>query len=160
LFALLGVWHNALRKLPARTGDLFLMMATPVAYFVALYAVTKSQYEQWHGLMAVGLGAVYAGFGAVQLLRNPAGKLAVLTLGGIAASFLTSAIPVQLTGHWIAIAWAAESLLLVELGLKFREAKLRWAGFALLCVVQLILFTYTARTLDNPRSFSTRLTDV
>jgi len=160
LFALLGVWHNALRRLPARPGDLFLMMATPVAYFVALYAVTKSQYEQWHGPMAVGLGAVYAAFGAVQLLRNPAGNLAVLTLGGIAASFLTVAIPLQLTGHWIAIAWAAESLLLVELGFKFREAKLRWAGFALLCVVQLILFTYTARTLDNPRSFSTRLTDV
>ncbi|MBL8851529.1 MAG: DUF2339 domain-containing protein [Planctomycetaceae bacterium] len=156
LFALLGVWHNSLRRLPAQPGDLFLMLATPVVYFVALYAVTKSQYESWHGLMAVGLGAVYVGFAALQMARNPAGKLAVLSLAGVAASFLTVAIPLQLTGHWIAIAWAAESLLLVELGFKFQQPKLRWAGFGLLCVVQLILFSYTAETFDSPRTFNTR----
>ena len=156
LFALLGVWHNALRRLPARPGDLFLMLATPIVYFIALYAVTKDQYEAWHGLMAVGLAAVYVGLGSLQLARNPAGKLTVLALGGIAASFVTVAVPLQLTGHWIAIAWAAESLLLVELGLRFEQPKLRWAGFGLLLVVQLILFSYAGETIDNPRRFSTR----
>lgn len=160
LFALLGVWHNALRRLPARGGDLFLMLATPVVYFIALYAVTKSRFEAWHGLMAVGLAAVYVGLAALQLQRNPSGKLAVLTLGGIAASFVTVAVPLQLTGHWIAIAWAAESLLLVELGLKFKQPKLRWAGFGLLLVVQVILASYIGETVDNPRQFSTRFLTV
>lgn len=160
LFALLGVWHNALRRLPARGGDLFLMMATPIVYFIALYAVTKDQFETWHGLMAVGLAAVYVALGAVHLKRNPAGKMTVLALGGIAASFITVAVPLQLTGHWIAIAWAAESLLLVELGLKFEQPKLRWAGFGLLCVVQLILFSYAAKTVDSPDTFSTRFLSV
>lgn len=160
LFALLGVWHTVLRKLPTRPGDLFLMLATPVVYFAALYAVTKAQYASWHGLMAVGLGAVYVAFAGLQLARNPAGRLAVLTHGGIAASFMTVAIPLQFTGHWIAIAWAAESLLLVELGLKFREPKLRLAGFALLCAVQLILCAYTIETVENPRTFSTRFTQI
>ncbi|MFO1096374.1 MAG: DUF2339 domain-containing protein [Planctomycetaceae bacterium] len=157
LFALLGVWHNALRRLPARGGDLFLMMATPIVYFIALYAVTKDRFETWHGLMAVGLAAIYVALGAVHLKRNPAGKLTILALGGIAASFITVAAPLQLTGHWIAIAWAAESLLLVELGLKFEQPKLRWAGFGLLFVVQLILVSYTLRTIDHPQAFSTRL---
>lgn len=160
LFALLGVWHNAWRRLPARPGDLFLMLATPVAYFIALYAVTKEDYERWHGLMAVGLGGVYLGLAALQQARHPAGRLAVLALGGVAASFLTVAIPLQWTGHWIAVAWAAESLLLVELGLRFRESKLRWAGFGLLLVVQLILCSYAVETLENPHSFSTRFTQI
>lgn len=156
LFALLGVWHNTLRRLPARPGDFFLMLATPVVYFAALYGVTKADFSGWHGLMAVGLAGAYLALALFQLQRNPAGKMVIVCLAGVAASFLTIAIPLQLTGHWIAIAWAAEALLLVELGLRFGQPKLRWAGFGLLIVVQLILAFYSSQTFADPGSFQTR----
>ncbi|REJ83290.1 MAG: DUF2339 domain-containing protein [Planctomycetota bacterium] len=156
LFALLGVWHNTLKRLPAKPGDFVLMLATPVVYFIALYGVTKSDFSAWHGLMAVGLAGSYLGLAMLQLSRNPSGKPVIVCLAGIAASFLTVAIPLQLTGHWIAIAWAAESLLLVELGLRFGQPKLQWAGFGLLAVVQLILVFYSVQTFDHPGSFQTR----
>ena len=111
LFALLGVWHNALRKQKAVPGDFFLMLATPVLYFIAVYAVTKDQYQAWHGVMAVALAGSYLGLAALQMRRNPASKNVVVALAGVAATFLTVAVPLQLTGHWIAIAWALESLL-------------------------------------------------
>jgi hypothetical protein len=158
LFALLAVWYNVLRRKPADPGDFFLILATPVAYFIGLYGVTKADFSWLHGVMAIGLAGVYLGLGVFSLSRNPAGKNVVLALGGIAASFLTIAAPLQLTGHWIAIAWAAESLLLVELGLRFQQPKLRYAGFGLLVVVQIILFQYTVETLDSPRRFDTRFT--
>lgn len=156
LFALLGVWHNTLRRLPARPSDFFLMLATPIVYFAALYGVTKADFSAWQGLMAVGLAGTYLGLAVFQLERNPAGKMVIVCLAGIAASFLTIAIPLQLTGHWIAIAWAAEALLLVELGLRFGQEKLRWAGFGLLIVVQLILVFYSGETFAHPDSFQTR----
>ena len=158
LFALIAVWYNVLRRKPADPGDFFLILATPVLYFAGLYGVTSEKYFFLHGVMALGLAGVYLGLGVLSLSRNPAGKNVVVSLGGIAASFLTLAVPLQLTGHWIAVAWAMESLLLVELGLRFGQPKLRYAGFGLLVVVQVILFQYVGETLDNPRQFDTRFT--
>lgn len=159
LFALLGIWHNVLRRTPADPADYLLILATPVAYFVGLYAVTSDEYAFLHGVLAVGLAGIYLVLAFLSLSRNPAGRPLIVALGGIAASFLTIAIPLQLTGHWIAIAWAAESLLLVELGLRFNEAKLRWAGFGLLAFVQLILIFYASSTFADPGQFDTRFVE-
>jgi uncharacterized membrane protein len=158
VFALLGFIHQVVRRMPAMAADYFVILATPVIYFGALYAVTSREYAAWHGLMAIGMGSVYLLLAGIASARHPAGKQIILVLGGIAASFLTLAIPLQLTGHWIAIAWAAESVLLVELGLRFHERKLRWAGLALLAVVQCILVYYAAGTMVAPDSFATRFT--
>jgi hypothetical protein len=158
LFALIAVWYNVLRRKPADPGDFFLILATPVLYFAGLYGVTSEKYFYLHGLMALGLAGIYLGLGVLSLSRNPAGKSVVVSLAGIAASFLTIAVPLQLTGHWIAIAWAMESLLLVELGLRFGQPKLRYTGFGLLVVVQVILLQYVGETLDNPGRFDTRFT--
>lgn len=158
LFALLGVWHNVLRRQPAVPADFALILATPVLYFLGLYGITYDKYFYLHGLLAVALGGVYLGLGAMALARHPRGSAIVLALCGIAAAFLTLAIPLQLTGHWIVIAWALEALLLVEIGLRFGEPRLRWAGLALLTVVQFLLMSYAAETIANPRTFETRFT--
>lgn len=155
LFALLGIWYNVVRREPAQPGDFFVVLATPVIYFIGVYAVTLDKYSYLHGLMAIGMAGAYLALGLFALTRNPAGRRVVIALGGVAASFLTVAIPLQLTGHWIAIAWALESLLLVELGLRFGERKLRWAGLGLLVVVQFILFFYAAATINDPLEFRT-----
>ncbi len=90
------------------------------------------------------------------VMTNSASEIvSCVTLCGVAASFLTIAIPLQLSGHWIAIAWAAEALLLFELGLRFNEIRLRAAGFAMLTIVQIILAFYVSATVDDPRDFRT-----
>ena len=115
LFALLGVWHNVIRRISAEPGDFFLILATPVIYFIGLYGVTEDLYSDWHGILAVALAGSYLALALFALSRNPAGKPIIISLGGVAASFLTLAIPLQLTGHWIAIAWAAESVLTMSM---------------------------------------------
>src|SRR5262249_13713125 len=74
LFALLGVWYNVLRRQPAQPADFLLILATPIAYFIGLYAVTQKDFSALHGLMAVGLAGSYLGLGLFALARNPAGK--------------------------------------------------------------------------------------
>ena len=46
---------------------------------------------------------------------------------GLAAAFLTLAIPVQLGLHGITLAWAVEGVLLLGLGARFRR---RWPAWA------------------------------
>src|SRR4029077_15246470 len=67
-----------------------------------------------------------------------------------------AAAPLHRSGPWTAAAWAAEAVLLVELGLRFDQAKLRLAGFGLLGVVQMILVFYSLRTFADPAAFETR----
>ncbi|MEX0702063.1 MAG: DUF2339 domain-containing protein [Planctomycetales bacterium] len=160
LFALLAIWHNVLRRIPAEPADFFLILATPTAYFAGLYGVTLDDYDDWHGALALGMAAIYLGLGLLALLRHPAGRKIVLALGGVAVSFLALAVPLQFTGHWVAIAWAAQSVVLFELGLRFREPKLERAGFALLGVVLAILAYYSVFTLADPEDFTTRFTKV
>ncbi len=160
LFALLGVWHNIIRREQAKPADFFLILATPVAYFSGLYAVTLNEFSALHGILAIAMAAVYLALGLASLSRHPEGRRAVIAMGGIAASFLTLAIPLQFTGHWVVIAWAAESLLLVELGLRFNEVRLRQAGFGLLIFVQILLAYYSAGTFLEPNRFQTRFTRI
>jgi len=160
VFALLGIWHNVVRRQLPCPADFVLILATPVLYFIGLYAITVELYDDLHGVMALSLAGTYVVLGALAHLRYPAGRAIVISLGGIAASFLTVAIPLQFTGHWIAITWAAESLLLVKLGLKFREQRLRTTGFVLLAFVQCILLWYSVATFSQPGRFQTRFSRV
>lgn len=150
LFAAMGVWHNLYRHRQPQRADYFLMLSTPIVYFSGLFLLTMEDYSQLHGLLAILMASVYGCLAVFARLTFPAGRSMVLAFGGVGALFATVAIPLQLTGHWITIAWAGEALLLVELGLRFHEADLRKAGFALLVIVQLVLAGYTVGTLDNP----------
>jgi uncharacterized membrane protein len=59
---------------------------------------------------------------------------------GLAASFLTVAIPVQLGLHGITLAWAVEGVLLLWLGLRFASALARLGGYGVLALAVVRLF--------------------
>ncbi len=82
------------------------------------------------GPSAVGLAALHL---AVGLASRSRGDLlrARVTLA-LAASFLTIAIPVQLGLHGITLAWAAEALLLLWLGVQQQSLLTRAFGFLVL----------------------------
>ena len=84
------------------------------------------------GLLSVALGVVYLGLGLALTRRDEqdAGHLRV-TLG-LAAGFLTLAIPVQLGLHGITLAWGVEALVLLGLGVRFASRLTRGAAYAVL----------------------------
>lgn len=84
------------------------------------------------GGLSVALAAVYLmlGLGLSRREGAEAGHLRVSL--GLAAGFVTLAIPVQLGLHGITLGWALEGLLLLALGLRFQSQLARAAGYAVL----------------------------
>ncbi len=155
VFSLMGLWRHVIRQESSSTPDMALMLLTPIAYFGALYGLTKAGYSDWHGIMALLVAAYYLGLGVFAFVRNPGNNQIVVTLVGVGLSFVTLAVPLQLTGHWIVIAWAVESLLLIEIGLRYEKPGFRLTGFGLLAVVQLHMVLYAGGTLSGPQEFTT-----
>lgn len=155
LFAFLSVWHNVIRRRAANAGDFFLIFATPTGYFAALYALTYEVLPQWQGGFALSMMLFYGVLAALAAVWHPAGKSVIAALAGLSATFLILAPPLQLTGHFVTMCWIAEAVLLVELGLYFREKALAWTGLSLLAKVQVILLIYFVGTLADPLHFQT-----
>ena len=155
VFSLMGLWRHVIRRETSSTPDMALMLLTPIAFFGALYGLTKAQYSDYHGLMALAVALYYIVLGVFAFLRNPGNNQIVVTLIGVGLSFVTLAVPLQLTGHWIVIAWAVESLLLIEIGLRYEKPGFRLTGFALLAVVQMHMVMYAGGTLTGPQEFTT-----
>lgn len=65
-----------------------------------------------------------------------------MLFGGLALTFVTLVIPVQLDGRWMSMAWAIEGAILIRVGFRAQVSHLRWAGLALFAVVagRLMLF--------------------
>ena len=154
-FAAMGVIFNILRQQPAKSGDFFLILATPVAYFGAAYGLTYQVFPFWQGLFAIGMTVIYGYLTVLCAQLNPSGKSVAAALAGLAGTFLIIAAPLQFTGHWVTIAWIAESVLLVELGLRFQQKTLTITGLSLLAKVQIILMIYALATFADPVGFQT-----
>jgi uncharacterized membrane protein len=91
------------------------------------------------GLTSLALGALYLVIGLALRAQEPLDALHVRTALGIAAGFVTIAIPVQLGLHGITLAWAVWGLLLLGLGARFDSAPTRLGGYAILGLATLRL---------------------
>ena len=91
------------------------------------------------GPAAVGLGAVHLALGLAARHRGGDVLRARVTLG-LAAVFLTLAIPVQLGLHGITLAWAVEGVLLLWLGVGQRSPLTRAFGYGVLLLAVVRLF--------------------
>ncbi len=92
------------------------------------------------GGLSVALAAVYLMLG-LGLSRREGGETGHLRVAlGLAATFVTLAIPVQLGLHGITLAWTFEGVLLLALGLRFQSPLTRLAGYGVLALAVLRLF--------------------
>ncbi len=119
-------------------------MVTHMAGAALLWSVLYGTFYETNpsllGLLSVALGVVYLGLGLALTQRDDkdAGHLRVAL--GLAAGFVTLAIPVQLGLHGITLAWAVEGLVLLGLGVRFASPLARAAAYAVLGLAVLRLF--------------------
>jgi len=91
------------------------------------------------GALAVALAAVT--LGAALLARrlgptDPAQRRAsIVWLAAATASFVTLAVPLQLSNEWLTIGWALEAVALLALERRLDHAGLRWLAMALFAAV-------------------------
>ena len=111
------LFHLLWRRLPGPL-DLGLLGVNAGAYF-GLSMFVLAEYPDWQGIVAFGLAALYGliTFAAVKRLGGTSELVVTAAVAGIV--FLAVAIPLQFTGVWITVSWAAQGATLV------------WAGFRL-----------------------------
>ena len=128
-----SLFHLLWRRTPG-IPDLALMTLNAVAFFALTYHVLWDDYREWFGLIAVGLALFYAlvGFVAIRRPSTPA-EMALFSLP-IAIVFLTIAVPLQLSGVWITVAWAAEGAALVGTAFLLGRWQMRAFGLGVLAV--------------------------
>ena len=133
VYFLLGIVYHLLGRRPEAAEsplDLPVTMINVVWYFGILYALLRADYHHWLGPAAAVLGAVYLAQGLAIRRWAPASARLVLLQVAQSLGLLTLAIPIQLEGIWIPMAWAVEAAVLVWLGCRLKEWKVRAVGLA------------------------------
>lgn len=121
LFLATSILHHLLRKEPTTVSDLLLITANAAWYFSLGYRLFDPLYHEYLGFFAFLLSALYLAIAYVSFSSNRADRTLNLFLPGIAVVFLTIAIPLQLTGLYISVAWLAEAVVLLATSLYLRE---------------------------------------
>ena len=112
IFLIATVAHHLVRREKTIMPDLILIVANAAAYFGAAYILLDPKHGAWEAFLAVLLAVVYFILSVVAIKTDAEDRLLNFFLMGVAVAFLTIAIPLQLTGVYIAFAWLAEALIL------------------------------------------------
>lgn len=121
IFLIATIAHHVGRHEPSNVADMLLLTVNAIGYFGFCYAILNNSYHDLMGFFALLLAVVYAAVSYLSLATNPSRTLLNYYLPGIAVFFLTIAVPLQVSGEWITLAWIVESVILVLLGRKTNQ---------------------------------------
>jgi len=168
IFLLAHLGRELIRREFATIEDLALLSINPFVFFATTYHLLNPSHHDWMGVLAIGMALLYAGAAKILLDRivHPsraarhgtalaANRSELLLMIGIALTFVTIAIPIQLRSNWITIAWAVEALTILWAGLEIRSLRLRVFGCTLFGLALAKLFFW-----DTPFNFRPVFTPV
>ncbi len=142
LFFLWVPWWAVLCHRTIRSTDLGMMVANAVTYFIATYRLLDHDYHQYMGLFAVAMAVVHVG--AAKLLSMREQREPSVLAVGVSLAFLTLAIPIQLDGFRITIAWALQASALTWLAARYKNERLNLTAWAIFALVLVRLFAFDA----------------
>ncbi|MGE5416119.1 MAG: DUF2339 domain-containing protein, partial [Acidobacteriota bacterium] len=136
IFGALPFVINVRQKIKSDGADICLIILNAAIFFGI--SLGNLPYDppvtNWYGLLAILLAAGYLIGGVLVKRANEEDQLLFLTLLGTGLAFATVAIPLQLDGRWISMAWIVESVALVYGGLRAKNVWVRVAGLSLLMI--------------------------
>ena len=149
-----SLFHLVWRRVPG-PADHALMVLNAAAYFGISYWVMFDEHKPWMGGFTLLLALVYGAKAYAALVRSPEQVYLSLFSVGIGVVFVTIAIPVQLGGPWISVAWAVESAVLIWLSFTLRMPQFRIFG-----VLVFAAFAAYLLFIDTPNALDTDFTPV
>ena len=142
------LFHLVWRRAPG-PADQALIALNAAAYFGISYELLFDEFREWMGGFTVLLALFYGLLGYAVLLRHREQVIHSLFALGIAVVFLTIAVPVQLEGPWISVAWAVEGVVLVWLSFILRMREIRWFGLG-----AFVIFGVWIVVIDTPQALN------
>ena len=135
------LFHIVWRRRPG-PQDMSLIILNASAFYALTFAVLWNDYELWFGLISLGISLLYGLVAWGALKRSGAPPELVLYLLAAAVVFLTIAVPLQLSGHWITVAWAVEGAVVVWVGFILNRWSTRAFGLGILAVAAFNLLIF------------------
>ncbi|HZA23024.1 MAG TPA: DUF2339 domain-containing protein, partial [Dehalococcoidia bacterium] len=148
------LFHILWRRMPGPM-DLALMVINAAAYFGISYGLLFEAFQPWMGGFTLLLAMVYGLLAYTVLKKSREQVYLSLFALGIALVFLTIAVPVQLGGPWIGVAWAVEGAVLIWLSSVMRMSPLHWMGMAVF-----LIFAAWLLFIDTPDALTADLRPV
>ena len=140
LYLLSLVERGLVHRRSLRDLDVVVHLMDATLVWTVLYRALYESQPRTLGAISVALATLYLVLGLAALKERSEDRLQVRTLLGLAAVFVTLAIPVQLGLHGITLAWAAEGVLLLALGLRFGSVLARAGAYGVLTLAAVRLF--------------------
>lgn len=139
VYLLSTVIHNIYNKKLSTGSDTTLVTINAFAYFGLAYQILDQKNHEILGFFALSLAIIYFFLGFVARTHNPEDKAMNIYLPGLAIVFLSVAVPLQVSGYWITVAWLVEALVLfaVALATKRQVMQIFAGGVFLLGVMRL-----------------------
>ena len=153
IFLLSGLGRRLFRREAAAIEDLVLLPANAFVFFATAYFFLNSEHHDWMGLFAIGMAIVYAGTSKLLLDRKASTEREMLAMIGVALTFVTVSIPIQLKSNWITIAWAMQALTTLWVAIRIGSTRLLITSYTLLLLAVGKLFvwdTYFNRAIFTP----------
>ena len=141
VYLVLPVLYALVKKINAQREDVGLVLANAAATFYYLWNILFDKFRVELAFCAVGLCVAHLVLMTVATKRckdDIALRLSLLVIG---LFFLTIAVPLYLKMYAVAIAWAAEGVVLTIIGLRYKSIWTQLAGAIalVLSLIQLIL---------------------
>ena len=153
IFLLSALGRRLFRHEAATIEDLVLLPANAFVFFATGYFFLSPEYHDWMGLFAIGMAIIYAGTSKLLLDRKATTEREMLAMIGVALTFVTVAIPIQLKANWITIAWAMQALTTLWIAIRIGSTRLLITSYTLfiLSVGKLFVWdTYFNRAIFTP----------
>jgi uncharacterized membrane protein len=128
IFILTNIIHNLRTKSVFSTTDWAILTSNTFLFYGASMLILNQYHPEFKGLFTTGLGAlnlIYAWFLHKKFNWD---KNTVYLFLGMTLTFVTLAIPIQFSGNYITLFWAAEAVLLMWLGQKSKVAGYRFGS--------------------------------
>jgi uncharacterized membrane protein len=128
IYLILPILYELVRKVKAQNEDVLLVLTNAAVVFYYLWTILFAKYRTELAFCAFGLCIAHLAIMAVVNKRCRADlnlRLALLVIG---LFFVTIAIPLYLRMYAVAMAWAAEGVILAVIGLRYRSIWTQLAG--------------------------------
>ncbi|MHC4417038.1 MAG: DUF2339 domain-containing protein [Planctomycetota bacterium] len=122
VYLVLPILNGLIKRTKAQQPDVLLVLTNAAVTFFYFWTILFAEYRTELAFCALGLCAAHLLLMSIAIRRCANDLNLRLALLAIGLFFLTIAIPLYLKMYAVAMAWAAEGVVLVIIGLRYRSA--------------------------------------
>jgi uncharacterized membrane protein len=124
IFYMTALFYKLIRVREFERGDVWLILANAFLFYAFGFAMMNGAGFDfsWAGLFTAGNALIHSAAAVVVYRSGFSDRKLLWLITGLALTFFTLAIPVELDGSWVTLLWSAEAALLFTIGRTYQTA--------------------------------------